>query len=549
MKHLPNEAVTTSNIQKMKKIIRTCILFCSLIFLFTVKNLFSQEKIIQLEQSLPVSPETAGIKETIINENPDKRLVYNVVRPSLIYLPAKNNTSGTSVIIAPGGALQILSIDNEGYNVAKYLNDNGVDVFILKYTLYRTINNPIAELNNNFLGSDSKRDSCISAIIPYSMKDGLSAVTYVRKNSSEFGLNPNRIGFMGFSAGGTVTLSVVFNSSTDNRPNFFAVIYPWIGELGSKVPDEKTPAFIVIANDDNLKLVPQSLKIFNKWKEGNQPVELLVYSKGGHGFGADKNFNPTDGWLKSFIDWMGGEGLLWPEKPTGFNARITYKDNLRMQASQQELLKTDWGNLSRYKKENIDLSSKEIKNKIVFYGNSITEFWQRYDNNFFEKNQFIDRGISGQTTPQMLVRFYQDVVCLKPSAVVILAGTNDLAENTGPITLENIFGNIISMAEIAKANKIKPIICSILPVYQYSWNKAIEPVEKIRRLNQMLKKYAEDNKITYVDYYTTFVDEKGGFPLKYSPDGVHPNLEGYKIMEKIVGQEIIKNKLRKTITY
>jgi len=525
------------------------VLVCFLAMIYSLQSILAQEKVIPLEQSVPMNSETAAMKETVINENPSKRLVYNVVKPSLIYLPAKNNISGTSVIIAPGGALQIISIDNEGYSVAKYLNENGIDAFILKYSLVRTVNNPLTEVGPNFFSGVAKRDSMISTIIPYSMKDGLSAISYIRKNAAEYGLNPNRIGFMGFSAGGTVTLSVVFNCNAENRPDFIAAIYPWIGELGDKVPQEKTPAFIVVANDDNLNLVPQSLKIFNKWRDANQPVELLVYSNGGHGFGADRNYYPTDGWMKSFVDWLGGEGLLWPENPQGFNAKFSYKDYLRMQSAQQELIKSDWGNISRYNKENIELSAKDVKSKIVFYGNSITDFWIRFDKDFFEKNQFIDRGISGQTTSQMLVRFREDVVDLKPAAVVILAGTNDIAENTGPISIDNIFGNIVSMVEIARVNNIEPFICSVLPVFQYSWNKTIKPVEKIQELNQMLKEYSQRNKIPYVDYYKTFVDEKGGFPQKYSPDGVHPNLEGYKIMAQIVSSEIVKSKLRKTVLY
>jgi lysophospholipase L1-like esterase len=220
-----------------------------------------------------------------------------------------------------------------------------------------------------------------------------------------------------------------------------------------------------------------------------------------------------------------------------------------MQSTQADLLKTDWANLTRYNTENKELSSKAIMNQVVFYGNSITENWKRFDKDFFEKNQFVGRGISGQTTSQMLVRFRQDVVNIKPSAVVFLAGTNDIAENTGPISVENIFGNIVSMIEIARANNIKPLLCAVLPVFQYSWNKAIKPVEKISKLNQLMKDYAEKNNISYVDYYSPFVDEKGGFPQKYSPDGVHPNLEGYKIMEKIVSQEIIKLRLRENVIY
>jgi acetyl esterase/lipase/lysophospholipase L1-like esterase len=511
------------------------------------QSIQAQVKVISLEQSLPSGSVNPDLSETTIELNPGKRVVYNVVKPSLLYYPAKNNTSGTSVIIAPGGALQLLSIDNEGINVAAYLNENGVDAFVLKYSLVPTIKDVNAELQENFFTTDAKRDSMISTIIPYAMKDGLAAISYVRKNAAEYGLNPNRIGFMGFSAGGTVALSVAFNGNNENRADFLAAIYPWIGELGGNIPKEKTPAFLVVANDDHLKLVPQSMKIFSKWQEAGQPVEFHIYGKGGHGFGADRNYAPTDGWLSAFVNWLGGEGLLWPENPQGYMARMTYRDMLRMQTAQEESKKTDWPNLGRYLRENQALAGTNRDQAVVFFGNSITENWVRYDNSFFEKNRFIGRGIGGQTTSQMLVRFRQDVVNLHPAAVVILAGTNDIAENTGPISVENIAGNIISMAEIAKANGIEPIICAVMPVYQYSWNKTVEPVAKILSLNRMLKEYAEENNISFVDFYTPFVDERGGLPEKYSSDGVHPNIECYKIMEELVGKELIKKKIREQI--
>jgi acetyl esterase/lipase len=290
-------------------------LICLLAVIFSSKNILAQERVIPLDQSIPLSWEW-NVEEAVINANPNKRIVYNVVKPSLLYFPAKNNTSGTSVIIAPGGALQVLSIDNEGVEVAKYLNDHGIDALVLKYSLIRTkSDNPFPELQENFFKSDAKRDSMISLIIPYAMKDGLSAISYVRKNATEFGLNPDKIGFMGFSAGGTVTMSVVYNGTKDNRPNFIAAIYPWIGEIGEKVPTEKTPAFIVVANDDALKLVPQSLKIFNKWNDANQPVELHVFGKGGHGFGVDKNNVPSDGWINLFIEWIEEEIIHSPDNP------------------------------------------------------------------------------------------------------------------------------------------------------------------------------------------------------------------------------------------
>jgi lysophospholipase L1-like esterase/dienelactone hydrolase len=350
---------------------------------------------------------------------------------------------------------------------------------------------------------------------------------------------------MGFSAGGTVAMSVVYNCTNDNRPNFIAPIYPWIGEIGDKVPTEKTPAFIVVANDDDLKLVPHSLKIFNKWEETNQPVELHVYGKGGHGFGVDKNYAPSDGWIKSFVDWLGGEGFLWPENPQGLYQMMSYKDMLKMQSKQAELMQTDWGNVTKYNNENKEQSVKASKNMVVFFGNSITENWKRFDKDFFEKNEFVNRGISGQTTPQMLVRFRNDVINLNPALVVILAGTNDIAGNTGPTTLENIFGNIVSMAELAKASKIKVVLCSILPVYKYSWSPGLEPAGEIMKLNVMLQSYAKKNSIVYVDFHTPLADEKNGMKTEYSLDGVHPNLKGYKVMDELVEKvidEILKTK-------
>jgi lysophospholipase L1-like esterase len=173
-------------------------------------------------------------------------------------------------------------------------------------------------------------------------------------------------------------------------------------------------------------------------------------------------------------------------------------------------------------------------------GNSITEVWWPDDSTLFINNQYVDRGISGQTTSEMLVRFRADVINLKPKAVVILAGTNDIAQNNGYISLENAFGNIVSMVELAKAYNIKPILCSVMPAYEFGWRKGLEPAGKIIKLNAMIKAYADKNKIIYVDYHSALADERGGLPEKYSNDGVHPTLEAYKIMETIVQKAIKK---------
>lgn len=201
----------------------------------------------------------------------------------------------------------------------------------------------------------------------------------------------------------------------------------------------------------------------------------------------------------------------------------------------------DWANLNKYKNENTLLGSPTLGQKrIVYFGDSITENWGTVYPDFFNDKNYINRGISGQTTPQMLLRFRPDVIELKPKIVVILAGTNDIAENTGPTTLETILGNLISMCELAKVNKIKVVLCSVLPAYDYPWKKGLEPAAKIEALNAMIIKYAKANKITYVDYYSAMVDERKGLKSIYSEDGVHPNKEGYRVMESII-EAIIKN--------
>lgn len=201
----------------------------------------------------------------------------------------------------------------------------------------------------------------------------------------------------------------------------------------------------------------------------------------------------------------------------------------------------DWANLNRFKNLNIKIGlPKPGENRVVFMGNSITEGWGNIMPSFFEGKPYFNRGISGQTTPQMLVRYRQDVINLKPAVVVILAGTNDIAGNTGPSTLEMIADNIYSMAELAKVNGIKVIISSVIPAFDYPWKPGLNPAEKIFTLNKMLKEYADKNGHIYLDYYTSMVDERKGLKKEYSEDGVHPNLAGYKVMAPLAEEAISK---------
>lgn len=201
----------------------------------------------------------------------------------------------------------------------------------------------------------------------------------------------------------------------------------------------------------------------------------------------------------------------------------------------------DWANLKMFQEANTKIGApSEGENRVVFMGNSITIGWLNSRPEFFEGKPYINRGISGQTTPQMLVRFRQDVIDLAPKAVVILAGTNDIAGNTGPSTIKMIMDNIKGMAEMAHANDIKVILSSTLPAYDYPWRPGLEPANKIIELNKMIKEYSEAKGHIYLDYFSKMADERNGLPKKYAKDEVHPTVEGYKVMEPLVEAAIEK---------
>ncbi len=207
---------------------------------------------------------------------------------------------------------------------------------------------------------------------------------------------------------------------------------------------------------------------------------------------------------------------------------------------QEERLKQDWASLKYFQEENRNTNAANPgESRAVFMGNSITAQWKTLDAGFFRGKLYINRGIGGQTTAQMLVRFRQDVIDLKPAVVVIMGGTNDLAGLGGLVSVENIFGNIVSMAELAKANGIKVVLCSVLPAYDYACCPGMDPAPKIADLNQRLRAYAEGNKTAYVDYFSAMVNEENkGMKAALTLDGVHPNKEGYHIMEPLVEKAI-----------
>jgi acetyl esterase/lipase len=241
----------------------------------------------------------------------DGIIVMDVSHPTLTaFVPEHPN--GTAVIIAPGGAFHALAFDHEGTEVARRLNAKGITAFVLKYRLVHT--DPAHPENNigTLMATKNykKLDSINAPVVPLALQDGLTAVKYVREHAAEYKIRPDRIGFMGFSAGATVTMSVVYSASEDSRPNFVAPIYPYEGAIvGSDVPKANTPIFIACASDDDLGFATHSVHIYLKWLAASQPAELHMYEKGKHGFGTKKQNLPVDSWMDRLTDWMEMHGF------------------------------------------------------------------------------------------------------------------------------------------------------------------------------------------------------------------------------------------------
>ncbi len=229
--------------------------------------------------------------------------------------------------------------------------------------------------------------------------------------------------------------------------------------------------------------------------------------------------------------------------PSGFSQQAsTDLEKLQAQVARQEKMLQDWPNLGRYRADNAKLAPPAANEKrVVFMGDSITDAWGRQYGKFFPGEPYVNRGISGQTTPQMVLRFRQDVIDLHPKVVVILAGTNDIAGNTGPETLEEIEGNLTTMAELARAYKIKVVLSAVMPVCDYIRPQTERrPPEKILALNTWIKQYAASHKLVYLDYYSALIDDQKMFKKEYTYDGLHPNNAGYAVMEPLASAAITK---------
>ncbi|MEQ1586626.1 MAG: GDSL-type esterase/lipase family protein [Cyclobacteriaceae bacterium] len=517
-------------------------------FLFICQLAFAQQEIPLYKGEIPnsikqtVAIDTSTIQYPVGNSKID--ILRGVVKPTLfVYLPNPAKATGSAVIICPGGGYQILAMSHEGYDIANRLNEEGIAAFVLKYRLPR---------------KETMKDKSIGPL-----QDAQRAIQLVRENAKQWNINPNKIGIMGSSAGGHLASTAGTHFQTahiDNpnnsslRPDFMILNYPVISfsdslthngsrinliggntpsqvikgstkykELGMKeediinysnelqVTNKTPPTFITAPLTDKTVPVGNTFAFIAALQQNKVPVETFIYSTGAHGYGM---INPTakEQWMDACLRWI--------------------KKNFDQPPM-------DWANMKRFQEDNKKAGlPKASENRVVFMGNSITEGWSKSDPSFFEGKPYINRGISGQTTPQMVLRFKQDVVDLNTKVVVILAGINDIAGNTGPITLEQTRDNLIAMAQLARANGIKVVMSSVIPAYDFPWSPGMEPAGKVVALNKMIKEYADKNNIVYLDYFSAMADERNGLKKELGYDGVHPNLEGYKVMAPLAEKAI-----------
>lgn len=235
-------------------------------------------------------------------------VVTNVIKPTMqVFRPKAENNTGTSVIICPGGGMYALSIESEGNMVAEWLAERGVTAFVLKYRLV-----PTGEDATKEMISDGARVLIKAGnLLPLGISDGLNAIQYVREKAEKYDLDPNKIGIMGFSAGGAVTMGATFNYDDFNKPNFVIPIYAWMDVIPmSPVPADAPPIFVVCASDDPLNLAPASVDIYNAWLKAEKSAELHMFSKGGHGFGMRTQNLPSDKWIERLGEWMEMQGFM-----------------------------------------------------------------------------------------------------------------------------------------------------------------------------------------------------------------------------------------------
>jgi len=457
--------------------------------------------------------------------------IHCIATPRLdIYYPADVRKPMPVLLSIPGGGYKYVSSGNEGEDVAAYFCPKGIAVAVLKYRL------PNGHEN-----------------IP--LADACRAVELLRDSAAAWNMQADKIGVMGFSAGGHLTASLMTKYTSEKaRPNYGILIYPvicsdpklWhkgsfeqlLGPKPSKkqltawsidkqVTAKTPPCLIVACEDDKTVPVENSIRMYQALRDQKVTAQLLLMPTGGHGWGFRKPIDRRDLIDDAILQF------IWTN--LGDKKKQTLSDIHKNEVRQQKAQK-DWAKYTRYQSQNDSIITNNIPVKAVFLGNSITDHWGRWRPEFFAQYHCAARGISAQTTYQMLARMQADVIALKPEMVFILAGANDMACNDGPISDENLIGNIRSMCELAVAHGIRPMLCSILPHRKFYWNTAIQnPNERVIRINTMLKAYAERNGFGYVDYYSAMLaSDGGGMREDLTPDEVHPYKEAYQIMEDIV---------------
>jgi acetyl esterase/lipase len=271
----------------------------------------SAQDVIPLPTSGPNSTQENYPEKEYFSKIWNTEVVANVTKPSLtVFKPSSELRNGTALVICPGGGFMALSINSEGNDVAKYLAARGVTAFVLKYRLAHTGEDATQEFTALMADRPKFRET-VAKVIPMAVADGLAAVTYVRQHASEWGVSPDRVGIIGFSAGGAVTAGVAFHYLPEGRPAFVAPIYAGGEDFkDATVPADAPPMFVVAATDDSLGLVPTSILLYEKWAGAHKSAELHIYAKGGHGFGMRKQNLPTDHWIDRFADWMELQGWL-----------------------------------------------------------------------------------------------------------------------------------------------------------------------------------------------------------------------------------------------
>lgn len=289
----------------MKKI------FVLLISMCTINLLVSQE-IIEVPHEKSTTSVWEGGEKDYFSEIWQNQVVTNVSVPTMqVFRPDVPN--GTSIIVAPGGGLYALSIKSEGNDVAKWLNEKGITAFVLKYRLVPTGEDGVKEITEEGKTNPARIGERVAPVMPLSIADGLSAIAYVREHAEKFKIDPTKIGFMGFSAGGAVTMGVAYNYDRTNKPDFIVPVYPWTSAMPvQETPFDAPPMLVICASDDPLGLAAGSIELYSSWLKSGKTVGLHMYSKGGHGFGMKKQDLPSDNWISRFYDWSVAEGITVP---------------------------------------------------------------------------------------------------------------------------------------------------------------------------------------------------------------------------------------------